>query len=224
MKISENLKYAIQDYNYLLNKDYPEKGIKKFVGDRYSLSGKERSLLYRGIQKTSQIKSRKEKLIPGKDISSKVLHIDTYNVLLTIISYLKGKPLFLSTDGLVRDAAEVHGKKIRNTDLQQSVSLCFQSDAIINSKKLIFYIDEELSSAKQLSALLKSKNSGNRISCEAVITNKPDSLLISSGNGIICSSDSEIIDSCIVPVFDLGKYILDFHFKPEYLDILSTIS
>ncbi len=51
MKISENFIQAIRDYNDLLNKDYPEKGIKKFVGDRYSLSGMERSVLYRGVQK-----------------------------------------------------------------------------------------------------------------------------------------------------------------------------
>ena len=49
--ITENFKNAIIDYSYLLEKDYPHKAILKIIGDRYLLTGLQRSILFRGITK-----------------------------------------------------------------------------------------------------------------------------------------------------------------------------
>jgi hypothetical protein len=40
---------AISDYYFVLNKGYPKKGILKFVGDRYNLTGSLRTILQRGV-------------------------------------------------------------------------------------------------------------------------------------------------------------------------------
>jgi hypothetical protein len=39
---------ACRDYFYLIDKNYPERGSLKIVGDRYRLSGDQRTILYRG--------------------------------------------------------------------------------------------------------------------------------------------------------------------------------
>ena len=46
---TETLKDAARDYRFLLNRSYPQKASIKLVGDRYQLSGQERSVLYRGV-------------------------------------------------------------------------------------------------------------------------------------------------------------------------------
>jgi hypothetical protein len=106
--ITGDFKAACHDYFYLLSKGYPERGSLKMVGDRYRLSRDQRSVLYRGISPEPESAKRNSRLVPV----SQAMHlvIDGYNVLFTILNYRLGRMVFLSTDGMLRDAGSLHGK------------------------------------------------------------------------------------------------------------------
>ena len=47
--LNEFFMNACKDYAYLINRNYPERGTLKLVGDRYRLTRDQRTILYRGI-------------------------------------------------------------------------------------------------------------------------------------------------------------------------------
>jgi hypothetical protein len=46
--VNESFLPACRGYAYLVNRNYPERGAVKMVGDRYRLTGDQRTVLYRG--------------------------------------------------------------------------------------------------------------------------------------------------------------------------------
>ena len=60
---SNTLKKAVSDYYFMLNRGYPQKSILKIVGDKFKLTGCQRSLLYRGVCKKTEVESRMKKIL-----------------------------------------------------------------------------------------------------------------------------------------------------------------
>ena len=141
MGLSENFNIAIKDYKYFLERKYPQKSILKIVGDKYLLTGKERAMLFRGITIKSNIDKRKNILVKNiKGIKDKSLHIDGYNVLITVGSYLNGNMVFICNDNFLRDVSELHGKIFRNKFVERSLQLTIDYLKKNNVKMLIFIL------------------------------------------------------------------------------------
>ncbi len=74
---------AATDYLYFLDRRYPQKASLKLIGDRYRLSGIERSMLFRGISASGIARTRNKKLVSDECVSGNWLMIDVYNTLIT---------------------------------------------------------------------------------------------------------------------------------------------
>ncbi|MFC2111082.1 DUF434 domain-containing protein [Bacteroidota bacterium] len=223
MKIRENFKKAITDYLYLLERSFPQKSIIKLIGDRYLLSKVERGILYRGITTSANAEFRKTKSANEKQIKNKALHIDAYNVLITIGSYLNGNTVFISTDGILRDASEIHGKVFRSQLLEKSLILIFDYFKHLKTNEVHFYVDQPISNSGNLSTHINSliKESGLKGLSETV--NSPDYILKNNNIEICCTSDSAIIDNCSGEYFDLAYHTLVFHYNPDFIDFRDLV-
>lgn len=206
---------AITDYFWLMEKKYPQKAILKLIGDRYKLTGTERSILYRGIFTSLECEARKEKLT--QDISDTILHIDTYNVLITIGSYLNGNVLYVSNDNFLRDASEIHGKVFRTEVIDRAINLLFDflKDKKVN--EIIFYIDKPISHSAKLKQTLENNIAEFSLKAEAKLYQSPDHYLKKVQKGIIATSDSVIIDKSNVKIIDLAFSVLNYHFQPTFV-------
>ena len=225
MGLSENFNIAIKDYKYFLERKYPQKSILKLVGDKYLLTGKERAMLFRGITTNEKIKKRKNILVKNnKSIKGKSLHIDAYNVLITIGSYLNGSLVFIGNDDFLRDASELHGKIFRDKLVTRAVNLTLEYLKMQRVKSADFYLDEPVSKSGELCSEIRKCLYKNNISGDAQTCNSPDYILKNIDNGIVCSSDSTIIDNSNVGVFDLARKVILFHFNPIFVDLRKIIS
>lgn len=216
--LSDNLLSGIEDYYLLLSKKYPQKTILKLVGDRYKLSRTERSILYRGISIENENISTRDKLIQELPTHS-VLVVDGLNQLLTIASYLNGNIVFISTDEILRDASEMHGKAFRTDLLERSIELIDGYCKSRNLKQLLFYIDQQVNGYEKIKILLSKRIPESQI----IISDQVDKMLINFTTGIIATSDSQIIDRTSLKVFDLAYHTLKFHFHPNFLDLQSLV-
>lgn len=224
MKIlSEKFSIAALDYLYLLNRNYPQKALIKLIGDRYQLSGTERSMLYRGICSTLQTTSRSKRLIEPKALKSQWISIDAYNVLISIGSYLNGNMVFISSDHLLRDASEIHGKAFRTGLLQRALNLTFSYLTHCEPSGLNFFIDSPVSHSGKLCVQINQLIAESNLQGSAQTHPSPDYLLKNLHNGIIATSDSTIIDNSSLPVFDLARYVLEYHFEPVFPDLRDTV-
>lgn len=222
MIFTENFRQAIEDYSHLLNKKYPENAIHELISTRYSLNHFERSILYRGITAQETAEKRKGRIIATTIINRKILHIDLFNVLYTLAAYLRGFPVYISTDGLVRDASESHGSGEWEAHLLKGLELLMQELDRLKIKKAVFYVDNPLENYQVV--LEKLKELSNRLKPEISIISdpSPDHLIREAKDGIIATSDSTIIDKSSLPVFDLPRAVLEFHFEPRLIVLNNT--
>ena len=219
MTFTENFRNSINDYQYLIDKSYPQKAIIKIICDRYSLSSIERTILFRGITSQENAKNRQIKITNKEDVKNNILYVDAYNVLITISSYLFGNVVFVANDNFLRDASEVHGKGFRDNFFKRSIGLIIEYLKVLKPKETIFYLDNPVSYSGELSNYLNEILAKKNISGFAETVYSPDYYLINLDEGICATSDSVIIDKSNVKIFDLARNSLVFHFNPAFLNL-----
>jgi hypothetical protein len=111
---NELFEKAVRDYYFLMDNKYPNKGSLKLVGDRYRLTGDERTILFRGVASSQKNIERQKRV--AINFSNQKLLLDGYNIVFTLMNYFLGRIVFISSDGFCRDAGSLFGK-IRNQSL-----------------------------------------------------------------------------------------------------------
>lgn len=210
---------AAGDYLYMLDRGYPQKAILKIIGDRYSLSGVERSMLYRGISACANAANRRKKISVASVLPGSHLHIDACNVLITIGSYLNGSVVFISNDGMLRDASEIHGKVFRSELVLKSLEMIVSFCADNKPKSVNFYIDSPVSYSGMVASTIRQLLDRNLLSGSAETFHSPDFILKNIVNGIIASSDTIIMDHTTCKIVDLPYLILKERFNPPFPDL-----
>jgi hypothetical protein len=215
MKLSPKFKDAAEDYLFLLKRGYSAGKILPLVSSRYQLSGTERSMLYRGIF-LHDTKTARLKMLVSVPVNP--LHIDGFNVLITIASYLQGLPVFIACDGFLRDAAYLRGKIQSITTFEPAIDLLIQNLQHIEGEHTI-YLDQEVALHKKIDALLAKRGIKKDTQPNLVILENVDKKLISVENGSVCTSDTEIIEKTSCVVFDLARHVISDRFNPDLFDL-----
>ncbi len=197
---------AAKDYKYLLSRRYPQKQSLDLVSSRYGLSRLERLLLYRCVHSDEMCKFIMSKTVNARDICGSELIIDGYNVLLTVLTGIKGEPLYLCDDGFVRD---LRGAQPRDEELDL-IRLALQH--IRNSLRelrpmtVVFVLDSSVSKSRQHSYMIQEIVKSNEFELSVVLAKKADKYVIMS-KGIAASSDIVVLQNAH-KVFDLAQYTI----------------
>lgn len=214
---------AINDYYLLLNKGYPQKSILKLVGDKFKLTGSQRTILYRGVCKYTEAQSRMQKLI-NQPSEVEMLYIDGYNVLLTMGNYLMGRPLFIGNDGFLRDSGEIHGKIRKSKKFTQSVDILMEVLQGLAFTETIIYLDQPIPYSADLAVNINDRMTSLDIQGNANVVRHPDYHLKQVKSGILVTSDSAIIDKTYCRIFDLARYSLEKKYNPDFPKIEDFVS
>lgn len=208
---------ALFDYFYLIDRSYPEKGALKLVGDKYRLTGKQRTILYRGVSSDTKNNLRQNRLT--QNLEHQELVIDGYNVLFTLMNYKLGRMVFISTDGFCRDAGSLFGK-IRKQEnfivaMRQAIAFLLQ----LRPAFITVVFDSPVSFSKghayQARTLLDEFN----IDGEVKVVRYADTELIDANSGILCTSDSGIMDQTNLPLADLSRLVIEHFYSPAFLNL-----
>lgn len=221
--LTTNFPKAASDYLYLLERGYPQRSVLKLCGDRYQLSAVERSVLYRGISRSHEALKREQKLVQAVELNGKELHIDGYNILLTLGSYLNGNLVFTSNDSMLRDASEIHGKAFREALLDKSILLLFSWLESKNPDMLNFYFDAPVSNSGQLCFKINQLISHYGFAGHAQTYRSPDFHLRTVSDGILATSDTGIIDHSKVNIIDLPLHVLQHHYSKSFFSVKTLL-
>ena len=219
-------KNSVEDLRFLLDKQYLKKPAIELVGNRYRLDHNERMILYRGVFDTPSIIERKKKCAAPSEI--KRLIIDGYNVLITIESYLKGKTVFHSLDGYVRDIAGLYGDHTFDNFTRKSIDLLVNfikhgagKDSSIPPDGA-FYLDYPVSKSGELAVSLRECFKKEKMNIEVNVVKNPDYSIIEEGRfsdkTVIATSDTVILDK-IERSFDIPDFIIRNVFQKDILDL-----
>ena len=205
---------AALEYFWMLSRGYPQKSSLKMVGDKFMLTGEWRQVLYRGVAASSLAQSRMRKI--GTFSPGDLVLIDTYNVLFTVTNYLLGRPVFLSNDGMLRDAGEMRGRIVNKPKFERSVLLLLELLLDWPGISWVHFLDEPVSFSGELSKDLAGRMSSMGIKGECHVHKNPDRALVQEKSDAICTSDSAIIDQYTGKVFDLPRALLEKNFLAEF--------
>ena len=216
------VRQAAEEYLWILSKGYPQNSALKLVGDKFMLARTMRQVLYRGVISTKRAQTRLGKIgVVGKD---DLVLIDTYNVLFTVNNYLLGSPLFISNDGMLRDAGEMRGRIIDKPQFSRSISMMLEVLQMWPAATYIHYLDEPVSHSGRLSIELCKDMAQMGIEGDAFTVKSPDQVLKEEKSDAICTSDGEIIDHYQGRVIDLPRFLLQHYFQSDFPQLIPSLS
>ena len=224
--VTGDFKLACRDYFYLLTQGYPERGSLKMAGDRYRLSRDQRSVLYRGISSEKKSRIRNARLVPNSN--NMHLTIDGYNVLFTILNYRLGRAVFISTDGIVRDAGSLHGK-LRDEDIfNECIDDLFTTIVPMNPSRVDIFLDSPVSASQRHHQIISQKLNDFNLTGACSLVHSADQEIRACNTGVLVSSDTVLIEKTTIPVTDMARYVLEkkygaeFYAMQEFLDVMGN--
>jgi hypothetical protein len=194
-EVISDLRLALADYSLLLTKGYAEKSALKLVGDKFSLTQRQRLAVMRSACSDQQLANRIQKRIEAKNLAGQYIAIDGYNVLITIEAAMSGGMIFKGRDGCFRDLASIHGTYRKVTETIPAVELIGRFLQEIGTGKALWLLDSPVSNSGRLKTLIGKLAEQNNWNWEIELSLSPDAELIKT-NQIVASSDSVILDGC----------------------------
>jgi len=190
-----NLQLAIADFSLLLTKGYAEKSALKLVGDRFSLTERQRLAIMRSACSDQQLTARKQREVKIADVTGQPIAIDGYNVLITIEAAMGGGVIFKGRDGCFRDLASIHGTYRKITETIPALQLIGEFLKEINVHNALWLLDSPVSNSGRLKTLIGELAAKSKWNWQIELLLSPDAELIKTDQ-IAATSDSVILDAC----------------------------
>lgn len=186
------LRQAVEDFSLLLTKGYADKSALKLVGDRFSLTQRQRLAVMRGSCSDQQLQSRLARRVPVEALRGRDLAIDGYNLLITIEAALGGGLIFRGRDGCFRDLASIHGtyRKVEETIPAAKLIGDFLTETGV--ARALWLLDSPVSNSGRLKTLLGHLAREHSWPWEIRLTISPDAELSSQ----LSVDSSQLSDRC----------------------------
>jgi hypothetical protein len=190
-----DLRSALADFSLLLTKGYAEKSSLKLVGDKFSLTERQRLAIMRSACSDQQLTSRKEREVKVTELSGKSIVIDGYNILITVEAAMSGACVFKGRDGCFRDLASIHGTYRKVTETIPAVKLIGKFLKEHNVGDCLWLLDSPVSNSGRLKTLIGELAQKNNWNWNVELLLSPDAKLTKT-DLIVASSDSVVLDGC----------------------------
>lgn len=202
---------AAQDYRFLLGRGYPRAGALALVGDRHGLDAQSRQLLRRGVFAPETARARRARLLTLGDAAGQDVAVDGHNVLITLESALKGLPLVLGDDGVIRDTAGAGANHRPGQTTLAAARLLLA--ALRPAASVTLLLDAPLSQSGELAAQLRQLLDEAGLAGQARAVPVPEREL-ATHQGPVATSDSQLLDTVASPLDLAGAIIMTMNPAP----------
>ncbi len=189
------LRAALADYSLLLTKGYAEKSALKLVGDKFSLTERQRLAVMRSACSDQQLELRNRRRIPTEELAGRDIAVDGYNVLITIEAAMSSGVIFRGRDGCLRDLASIHGTYRKVTETIPAVELIGRFLREFHAGRVLWLLDRPVSNSGRLKTLIGELAQKNGWGWQIELALSPDAELKRT-ELVVASSDSVVLDGC----------------------------
>ena len=189
------LKLAVEDMQYMLSREYPEKAASDLVGNRYRLKPRQIQALRGASASIQQLDNRQLKHVDISDLKDKTVYLDGFNVLILLESLLSEAYVFEGLDGCIRDLSGVHGTYKRVNQTLRAVELVASFYRKNQIHQLVWIFDKPVSNSGRIKQIVLEFAEEHHLNWEADLQYNPDKFLAES-SAIVISSDAWILDHC----------------------------
>ena len=212
-----SLRRAVADLSWLLTHGYAEKSALKLVGDRFSLTERQRLAVMRCACSDEALARRHRHEIDATSAARNTLLLDGYNVLTTIEAALSRGVLLQARDGCYRDMASMHGSYRKVQETIPAIKMAGELLAKLHIATCTWYLDRPVSNSGRLKTLIQHVTDEHGWNWDVQVVPDPDRILCET-NHIVASADSVILDRCdhwfnfarlVVETFVRDAYVVD---------------
>lgn len=204
---------AARDVRYLVSQGYPKESAVRYVGDHYRLPEEIRFILGRVVVPAAVAEERRRKAVNIERVRGTDLHIDGYNVLITVESLLLGVPVYRCDDGVLRDVRGVF-RSYRSSEVTGSaLQAVLQLIAPFHTRVQALF-DQQISKSGELAGLVRGMMADQGLEGTARTALDVDREL-KRATGVVATGDGNIIDAA-AHVLDIPAEIA----KQQNIDVL----
>ena len=189
------LREAVADLSWLLARKYAVTSALKLVGDRHSLTERQRMAVWRSACGDESLAGRLGRMRSPGDLTHETITVDGYNLLITIESALGGGVILIGRDGCYRDLAGLHGTYRKVKETLPAILLIGEYLAGLSIEQAEWYLDSPVSNSGRLRGVLLDVAGQHGWNWQVRLQHNPDRQLVESGKTAV-SSDSWVLDHC----------------------------
>ena len=165
----------------------------KLVGDRQSLTERQRLAISRAACSDESLARRKAHCVCVEGITNETLIIDGFNLIITVEAGLSGGPLLLCRDESVRDLSSVHGSYRSVQETERAIYLIGEQLQNLRPSSVVWLLDRPISNSGRLAQKIVGIAKQHDWPWEVKVVFNPDAE-ISSSSGVAITSDAVILD------------------------------
>jgi hypothetical protein len=188
------LRGAVADLSWLFSRGYATVSALKLVGDRWSLTERQRQAVRRSACSDDARERRRAHHVTVDDIAGKVLVIDGFNVLTTVEAALGGAVVLICRDATCRDIAGIHGNYRKVAETLPALEKLVTVLATLGVRQTRWLFDRPVSNSGRVRSLMLNMAAERSLDWSVELVDDPDPLL-SSSDEIVATSDSAILDA-----------------------------
>jgi hypothetical protein len=201
------LRAAVADLSWLLGRGYAPLSSLKLVGDRWSLTERQRQAVRRAACSDEARDRRGSRAVAAADLGGGDLLIDGFNVLTTIEAALGGAVVLLCRDQTYRDIAGVHGSYRKVAETVPAVDTIAGVLSRLGVRRAGWLFDRPVSNSGRIRSLVLGAAGAGSHDWSVELEDNPDRILEAS-NEIVATSDSAILDGCS-HWFNLARHVIE---------------
>lgn len=189
------LRSAAADFCWLLDRDYAPRSALELVGNRHSLTARQRMAIARYACSESDAHCRRKSRVQAAGLRGRELWIDGYNVLTLIESALSGGIVILCRDGCCRDIAGVHRRHRNVSETVPALRLVGETISAWGVNICRWWLDKPVSNSGRLRELILATAKTHSWNMEVELVFSPDHVLSRTVN-VVATSDGIVLDRC----------------------------
>jgi hypothetical protein len=189
------LRAAVAELSWLLTRGYAQPSSLKLVGDRWSLTERQRMAVLRCACPDPARARRLRHEVRAADVSGRPLAIDGFNVLTTVEAALGGAVVLVGRDGSYRDLAGVHGTYRKVEETLPAVLRVGDVLTALGVGHCLWQLDRPVSNSGRLRTILLDAAREHGWDWDVELAPNPDALLAQSPE-VVATADSGILDRC----------------------------
>jgi hypothetical protein len=213
------LRTATSELSWLLTRGYSMKGALKLVGDRYTLTDRQRLAVSRAACSDQSKERRARTLISTDDAAGKDLIVDGFNLLITMEAALSRGLLMICRDGCIRDLSSVHGSYRSVDETERAITLIGEAIETLQPMSVRWMLDRPISNSGRLAKRIRDAARQKQWNWTVEVVFNPDAE-ISASDRIVISSDSHVLDESATWI-NFNRFLIDKQLDQSWLIDLS---
>jgi hypothetical protein len=190
-----DLRQAVHDVCWLLDRGYGISSATELAGDRYHLTRRQRIAVARCACSSPDKARRQSHCVPAAHLQGQELWLDGFNVLTAVETALGGGVILVGRDGCCRDVAGVysHYHKVEETaPALQAIGQMAQQWGVAECR---WWLDSPVYNSRRLKDIILAAAAEAGWPWSVELVTNPDRVL-SAAEQIVSSADHAILDRC----------------------------